>query len=285
MTAPASNEEGFRALWERGWQQGTLFDAPEFSVPTQSAAAKNVRQINNGKQVKPTARLILATHACDMVSSDELVVEALVCADYGDKPHLCSRADGKSARFFLVDPLKGMVAIAMQRILIVKQSLEYLTPLGWPSDDQRRERFKRWLARRYDRPAWPDGFQELFVSPMDQALTALETDERPVWDIVNRVCKEWRVALSLEDLPPFQVSLLMVLSQDGLSIEEAEAFGVLEERIRASLDEERVHLIAVRKGSLRQFNAEEFYGTAPLFLEPHTYQGDETIGGEPLSRV
>ena len=77
----------------------------------------------------------------------------------------------------------------------------------------------------------------------------------------------------------------MVLVRDGLTAPEADAFDLLEERLRASLDEEQVRLHEVRKTSLRHISGEDFSRTVPLYLEPLTYQGDEIVGAEPLRRV
>ena len=189
MTVPSA-KEFYRALFQRGWSQGTLFEAPTLTVPHQQITAQQPRQLNDGRVMRARERLILATHPCDVVSPDEPIVEALVCADYSNKPELCSRADGKSARFFLVDPVQGLVAVAMHRVLIAKKSLDQLTPLGWPSDETRRRRFSRWLGRRFDRPALPDNLDRLFRAVLDEALAAFQRDEPAATAAVNGVCND-----------------------------------------------------------------------------------------------
>ncbi len=275
----------YRALLTNGWSQGTLFAAPGVAVPFLERDDTGVWN-KKGKLLKDGERLVLITQPCDLLSPQEATVEALRCKLHSPNDGVYDWADGKSARIFLVDPVNGYVAYAAHKVPLRKRDLVYLQPLGWPSDQSRRQRFIHWLGHRYDRPPLPDLLHDFFEAKVNELLITLQKDDPETFRILNGTCKEWRTTVPDHEDPPFDVHLLLVLERPGLNQAEADAFQLILDQLRSLLDPEQVHLCEdVRILPREQISWPEVEATARLFLEPHTYQGEEILGAEPLGQA
>jgi hypothetical protein len=160
-----------------------------------------------------------------------------------------------------------------------------LTPERWPSSQDRFERFVRWLARRYDRPAIPDEMVKVFQEPVQKALEALDRDSPAVGAAFSRAIHEVRVNLPDHEDPPFDVQLVFLIKREGLTAEEVDSLFTAFDAIQAALDPTLVTLDPnPRIVTTEEISMAEYFATRPLFLEYLTYKGDEVEGERPLPR-
>lgn len=70
---------------------------------------------------------------------------------------------------------------------------------------------------------------------------------------------------------------------EGLSEEEADAIDDVIDEIVAIVATDQVELDETRILSAETMSVAEYFATRPIFLEYHSYQGDEGAGAEPLN--
>lgn len=279
-------------LYSRGWRQGAIFTAPSaafaHNAPTASTPTSPTTPIPLGIQhrpVKTKEHLVLVTQDCDItaVTNEEPYVEALICDTKGAS--FASKIDRNSARYFLIDPATRLVAQARYRVVLAKAALILLTPMSWPSSQDRFERFVRWLARRYDRPAIPDAMVEVFQHPIEEALVALDRASPAVGAAFSRAIHEVRVNLPEHEQPPFGLQLVFLIKHEVLTEEETDSLFTAFDAIQAALDPARVTLDPdLRIVNTEEISMAEYFATRPLFLEYLTYKGEEVVGTRPLPR-
>ncbi|HZU01279.1 MAG TPA: hypothetical protein VFA10_16535 [Ktedonobacteraceae bacterium] len=85
---------------------------------------------------------------------------------------------------------------------------------------------------------------------------------------------------------PFNLQLTLLVTKGSLSQDEIKAINLAIEAVKDGLDPNIVSLkpdvhIVTEKG----ISMAEYYATRPLFLEYHTYKGEEIEGAEPYGRV
>jgi hypothetical protein len=85
---------------------------------------------------------------------------------------------------------------------------------------------------------------------------------------------------------PFNLQLTLLVIKGSLSQDEIKAINLAIEAVKDGLDPNIVSLkpdvhIVTEKG----ISMAEYYATRPLFLEYHTYKGEEVEGAEPYGRV
>lgn len=263
-----------------------IFSAPSaaFAHNAPTSNAPNTLSVQQ-RAVKARERLVLVTQDCDITAktADEPYVEALLCDTMSEK--FASRIDRNSARYFLVDPTTRLVAHARYRVVVAKEALVSLTPTPWPGSPDRFDRFVRWLARRYDRPAIPDALVNVFQHPIEDALEALDEASPAVGAAFSRALHEVRVNLPEDEQPPFDVQLVFLIKREGLTNDEADSLFTAFDAIQSALDPSLVMLNPeLRVITLDEISMAEYYATRPLFLEYLTYKGEEVGGEKPLPR-
>jgi hypothetical protein len=164
--------------------------------------------------------LVVATQTCDLKRhvTEEPTVEFLR-AFWTSNPRITVPAAKNSIRHFLLREQiiegrsEGLVAEAAKRVFVDKKSLLLFAPEQGCSDAKREARFRKWLARRYDRPAVPDAIVLAVQKPVVEALRATAA-EAEVWTMLRGV----REVLfdTAETAAPFKVRLLFV-REDGLT--------------------------------------------------------------------
>lgn len=276
-------------LFKSSWQQGTLFSAPSarFLWNKLSEQETDERIIQHARPTKPNEKFVLISQDCDIVASEsengEPYVEALVCKL--EKQKFVRRIGSKSARWFVIDADTGLVAHAKYRTQFDKKLLTLLTPEPWPNGSNRLDEFTRWLARRYDRPSIPDILYEVFQRPIYERVMEFEQEHSDLFAAFNRVVSDVRVSRSENQAPPFDLRLTLLVRSQGLSEEEFEAIGTLEQVIRASLDSNLVNLHpGMRIVSEEEISMKEYYTSWPMYLEDYTYRGEEIEGATPHER-
>lgn len=274
-------------LYSSGWKQGVIFTAPSAAFahntppPNGSSTTLSIEQ----RAVKAKERLVLVTQDCDITAKtdDEPYVEALICDT--KSASFASKIDRNSARYFLIDPATRLVANARYRVVLDKRALVALTPEPWLSSQDRFERFVRWLARRYDRPAIPDEMVKVFQDPIQQALQALDQTSPAVGAAFSRAIHEMRVNLPEHEQPPFELQLVFLIKREGLTDEETDSLFTAFDAIQGELDPKLVTLDPnPRIVTTEEISMAEYFATRPLFLEYLTYKGEEVEGAKPLPR-
>ncbi len=277
-------------LVEVGWKQGSLFEASSLYFQYNELASPNSGSLTAPRAKKEKAdKLVLITQTCDIKSKVESRVEALICKLHKGKQDFLANADGNSIRWFLIDPRTELVAYAAYRLQVEKAILQRLTPEPWPGDATRLQRFRDWLARRYDRPALPDKMVDHFQKPLEAVLKRFNEDQPDVGLTFNRAVREIRVRQPDSDNPPFRLRLLLMLHR-GTSQDQAEAIDTAIDAVMAellnTLDSNLVVLDPQPvKATEQLISVADYFATVPLFFNYLTYQGEEIHGAEPLGRA
>jgi hypothetical protein len=216
------------------------------------------------------------------VADGEPYIEALICKP--ESQGFCDKIDGKSARYFLIDPSNKLVAKAFNRLLVQKEALDAIQPLPWPATKQRLFRFAGWLARRYDRPPFPDLLVAGFLNPLEQILEDLDRTSHGA--ALHRISREWRLTSPQTQEPPYRVQLTILLDTPTLSVEEANALESVEEAIRNAIDPSIIVLHPVIKtATMDELSVRAYVTTFPIYYEYLSYHGDEQVGALPIKRT
>jgi hypothetical protein len=277
------------ALLAADWWQGTLFHASTLCFSWHDLSldkAGNQRITKDERQVKASEKLVLISQDCDIKApvDKEPFVEALVCKRYNQK--FVERVSKTSARWFVINPAIGLVAEAKYRITLAKPVLSQFSPEPWPSSPHRLDRFIQWLARRYDRPAIPDAVVDAFQKPFEKCIADLRLEMPKIFEVFNRIVSDIRISLPPNEIPPFELHLVLLIGHDGLSKEEANAIDIVKQITLSSLDANLVHLHPdFRVLTEEEISLKEFYATRPVYLDYHTFLGEEIDGAEPHGRV
>jgi hypothetical protein len=270
-----------RRLYGAGLKQGAVLRPSDLKF-VYSALAPNGGGIETKERsVKPKERLVVASQDCDILArpEQEPYVELLICKK--EKPERCARlVEGNSSRWFLLDKDECFVAQAFQRVHIRKEALERLEPEGWSLDGEALERFARWLARRYIRPAFPDEFVEAYQDPVDAVFEGAPAE---VVGRFSSVVNEIRISKSSVQGPPYDLEFLLLTTREDLSEQEAEAVALVQDGMEAALTASPlVASVGFSFRTLYETSIAEYFASDPIYLEHLTYEGEEQpSGAEP----
>ncbi len=220
MTGPGADVG--EQLVARGWRQGVLLpaimDILSHELVPGTAPSYQVRRRDSGD-----GALVVATQTCDLKkkASKEPEVECLRAFWTGNERIIRSAATNSVQHFLLREHMaggerKGLIADASARVLVAKESLLHLIPEQGCADSDTERRFRRWLGRRYDRPAIPTSLVEAVQRPIVEALRANE-GERAILQLLNGV-REVLFAVG-NDARPYRVHLLF-MAEEGLTTSE-----------------------------------------------------------------
>lgn len=121
---------------------------------------------------------------------------------------------------------------------------------------------------------------------MEQALARLFEEAPALGVAFSRSVHELRINLPASETPPFDLHALMIVKSEGLTEDEANGIDAVTEVIRASLNQEVVLLDPdVRLLTEEMISMAEYYATRPVFLEYHTFKGEEIEGARPYERA
>jgi hypothetical protein len=269
------------------WRQGVLFSAPQVSVVWNALSDENPPNIiTKSRKPRSGEKFVIISQTCDIKAKkeDEPYVEALLCTKEKKTSYL-ARIDRNSARKFVIGPDVNLIAEAKYRVLLDKDVLSVLTPEAWYGTTERFGRFVRWLARRFDRPALPDVMVETFQVPIENILKQIDDNYPSIGIAFSQAVYEMRVNVPEHEDPPYHLNLLMMGKQDSLSIEEADAIDYVFNTILHGLDSTIIHLDPDKRFLTdEEISLAEHRATRPMFLEYHTYKGEEIEGAEPFGR-
>lgn len=284
MSSDATQLHVGKRLYQAGWRQGAILRSAPFKRAynndlVEDSESATIKQ----RKLKDQESLVIITQDCDILSKSEPHVEAFVCSQ--KPPDFCARiVEGNSSRFFLVNRDDHLVAEATKRLIIKKELLEPFEPDSWPSDDNHLDRFARWLARRYIRPAYPQVFVEAVHDPIRETV-----EDVPEGIIANfsTIVHEVRISKSSIQGPPFDVGVTLLTLRDEITEEQANAIDHVTGEIQARLEpDHRITGIELRTRTPDEMSVSEYFATHPIYLENYTDEGDEyTRGAEPLPQA
>ncbi len=299
----AKNDLGER-LYEAGWRQGVLLPALPYSVIYQvddplSKIAKQVAKQQTTIEVKqgnPWAatdfppytvgvatgitrkddHLVIASQDCDIASSlsEEPGVVAMR-AFSTENANILRFADSNSSHYFLLDHRRGLVAESSIIVLIEKPVLMGLTPEPGVFDEVIKQRFARWIAHRFNRPAFHENVVGAVVKPILDHLSQMQKENDPDLAGLDMV-KEVRLA-KIVGSPPFEVRLLFIIPESGLP-DNGIAIAHLVARMREWLNPLAARLVAWDARHLYEISVGDYLDTERIYLDHYTYRG-QTVQG------
>jgi hypothetical protein len=275
-----------RELYERGWRQGCLVPLRPVQTVYETIDPPAV------KTIEPEGRtaLVLTTQDCDLVKTGERLpfVEAIAATHDAE---LSNEVQINDTRYFVLNPVTGLVADRVYNVTIEKDALLALPPPDAPcgGDETRTRRFAKWLGLRYDRIPLPDDVVLNVQRPLADAFRKLCRPGKR-YESLNRDLREIRIIGDLSQGPPFLVSLIFVLTEEA-SIEDAslaiaavitDAGFAIEGGL---LDDEQADVqirrwVAVPPSRLP---VKVYHESIPVSLERISVRGEETIGAVPLN--
>ncbi len=219
-----------KELIQRGWGQGSLLRiAPAFKmylvaekpssvgVDTISTNPPTVRWNFQHEALDENDFFIIVSQPCDIQKSPnhEPYVEAMRVYSTNDRS-IIHEASRNSVRYFLLRRYhsdngqeEALIVDATIRLLLDKVSLLYLEPqAGIQASDKIMSRlFRRWLARRYDRPALDDDLVNAIQKPIIRAIDKLRPTD-PLHDILDSIGEV--LFLLQNETPPYKIILLFI---------------------------------------------------------------------------
>jgi len=278
MSSDATELHIGKRLYNAGWRQGSILRHPSLKFARNKLTGGNdvvlkhrSVKVNNGEC------LVLISQNCDIVADKdrEPYVEALVCTK--EDPARCEGLiELNSSRYFVVDHDDCLIARAIQRVHIEKAVLEQSAPESWPSSDEHRESFIRWLARRYIRPDHPDAFVYAFQNPVRDLFKSLRDTDTHLVAAFSRLVHEIRITKPSTDGPPFDVHVVLILRESGSTQEEADAIDSVQSAIYAEVaSDPRIQSLQFDASTLDEISAAYYLATDPINLDYYTIGGDE----------
>lgn len=269
-----------RRLYDAGFKQGAILLSSGlkfvYSMPTRDGEGIKVKE----RSVKNDERLVVASQDCDILATPdrEPYVELLICKQE-EKEFYQGIIEGNSSRRFLLDKVldedKRFVAQAIQRIHIKKEALEQLELEDWSLNGEMLERFARWLARRYVRPAFPNDFVAVYK---DRVKEVFDSTDPEVISAFSSVVSDIRISKSSTEGPPYDLVflLLTIREEEELSEEEADAIVYFQDRIESTLVESsEVNSAQCYFRSIYETTVAEYFNSDPIYLEHLTFDGEE----------
>lgn len=293
-------------LYDSGWRQGVLLPPLPWSViyrsddPLSKIARTAKRQagqvdisaatdlplhgigIASGITRKED-RLVIASQDCDIVRSlsEEPNIVAMR-AFTTENSNILKYADSNSSRYFLLDRRRGLVTESTVMVLIEKPVLLNFTPEPGAFDSATQERFARWIAHHFDRPALDDDVVGAIIKPILDNLSQMQKNGDPELEALDTV-KEVRIA-KIVGKPPFEVRLLFIIPQEGLS-DKGVALAQLVSRIRTWFNPLAARLVAWDARHLYEISVGDYLDTQQIYLEQYTYKGQIISGLLPTANI
>jgi len=294
-------------LYHSGWRQGVLLPPLPWSViyrsdePLNKIARTAAKRHTEQRDIAAVTGLplqgisiasgitrredylVIASQDCNIVRSlsEEPNIIALR-AFTTDNSNILRYADSNSTRYFLLDPNRGLVAESSMMTLIEKPVLVNFTPEKGAVDDSTQERFARWIAHHFDRPAFSDDIVGAVIKPILDNLSQMQKENDPDLDALNNV-KEVRLAKIIGG-PPFDLRLLFITSEVGLP-EGGIALARLVARMRKWFNPLAARLVAWDALHLYQISVGDYLNTQQIYLEQYTYRGQIIQGLLPTPNI
>ncbi len=294
-------------LYNSGWHQGVLLPQLPYSVvyrsddPVSKIARKANRHQTEQRDTQTIAGLpfrglriasgiarqgdylVIASQDCDLVRSlnEDPNIIAIRAFTTGNDDIL-QYADSNSTRYFLLDRNRGLVAESTFLVLIEKPVLMNFTPEPGVSDGATQERFARWIAHRFDRPAFHDDIVGAVIKPILDNLSQMHRANDPDLSALDNV-KEVRLA-KIVGKPPFEVRLLFIIPEQGLP-DNGVALARLVSRMREWFNPLAARLVAWDAHHFYEITVGDYLDTQQIYLEHYTYRGQIIQGLLPTPNI
>lgn len=270
----------------QGWSQGAIFRAEKVLL-----AWNDLEEVNSTPNAIRLATapldaddwLVVVSQTCDIVMKPEIepYVEAVVCRVEQDRTRFPTYKP--SARRFVIDERRGLVAHAELRVQLSKQLLATLTPEPWPGDEYTLRWFQDWLAWRYLRPAIDDDIVQAIQPAIREALRRIKR-RNTVHSAMNRVLMQLLLVPPSRSERPYDITLVLLLTDEvderGLSAHEDNALNELVREIRSRIDPRNVTL-QFEKRSPSMISLSAYMRTWPLYGDYLTFGGESTDAALP----
>jgi hypothetical protein len=285
------------AISEAGWEQGSLLGdvgdaflfSPNTPITVEAQAAADSLSDHN-MEIEMAVRdategqlCILITHTCDILKPPAKYprVEVLRCFVEQDKGKAIE-ADTNSARYFLVDPDKNLVADIATRTSVEKAVLLTRQPMDWPSSETRFKRFRNWLGSRYTRPVDPEEVVEVLNKPITTRVRQIRkkniNDLSDVLDLVKRIH-----VFRKNDSEPYDVTLLFFLEEEDWEQGSGEVECLFED-LREQVSTEQV-ILSYEVTTEARISLSDYLATTYFDLDSYSYEGEDEVGAEPTQDV
>jgi hypothetical protein len=272
-----------RRLLDLGWRQGAFLTARGTRyawLRRDAGGAEAPKDWSIASQEgHPDEWWVVASQDCDIAAKAEPRVELLRASWTKDKGAI-REARRNSVRKFLLrtrqlpdGKQEGLIADALIRVHVEKEALLELTPgAELPRlDASTLDRFKVWLARRYDRPAVPDPIVDAIQKPLVEAIRSLPDDD-PVSPLLGQLDE---IRFHTPDaVAPFRVSLLFIHTKGEplKPTDEAELIGWMEQVLTGN---GKVHIEATNFRDLGSIDVASYLGMTRLTLDEFSLGTDE----------
>ncbi len=305
----ADNDLGVQ-LFDAGWSQGILLPALPWSViynvydplskiaksaKNQAIADSKRRETNASTNVflhntavafgikRQSDSLVIASQDCDIVSniSEEPTIVALR-AFITDNTKILRYADGNSSHYFLLDRNRGLVAESSVMVLIEKPVLLNMVPQPGVLDLATKLKFARWVAHRFDRPAFPDDVVGAVVKPILDNLAKMQLEDDTELEVL-RLVKEVRLD-KIEGKPPFNVRLLFIIPESGMP-DNGIALDRFVARMRNWFNPLAARLVAWDALHIYEITVGDYLDTQQIYLDHYSYRGQTIHGLLPSPRL
>jgi hypothetical protein len=228
-----------------GWRQGSVLKVPfaqkswlalnisgEKSQPSTNIFASSDVWSLQQEALDIGDLLAIASQTCDIKKSSKLEPYVETLRVYWTYERGVIHEAGKnSVRRFVIQrrtnsegKVEGLIADATVRIQIEKTSLLRLRPLfNFEENDKiTSRRFRKWLAKRYDRPAIPDTLVVAVQKPFIKAIDKLHPmdDKHRILDGIREI-----LFLPYNDSAPFLIDMLFIRdeSSDAPTVSDEDA--------------------------------------------------------------
>lgn len=275
-----------QALIEKGWLQGSVCQVPNGLRVTRHVPGVAEGDCAVESVSLPTDQfLVIVSQDCD-IKGAESNVEALACMRSSDRTAL-HNGRRNSVRTFTITHDEsfgeGLLVDARRRVILSKTLLATLTPEDWPGDAARLDRFRRWLAHRFDRPAIPDEIVESFVDPANKALKTLSERRPGVMSAFSLAIEQIRIRLPSSVSPPHEVNLLLLSLVPLMEMPRASADDIVTvmDEVGKAMDPGLAFIGDYVIRGPAELSLEEYRATRPIFLDQYSFRGDEQIGPPP----
>jgi hypothetical protein len=264
--------------FQDGWRQGSVFKLPGSAVLSNRLNSTGDAIVTAAALVTNQELFVLVSQDCDIVLDREECVEALVCRL---DPTEIERARlrtiiRESAREFVLDWERGLVADAQRRVILDKQCLPFASKHEWEMTEETKRDFSNWLAWRFTRPAVEPEHVSSIQNPIKEAFQKLEKNHAQELAFFVEIVKELRIAYPA---PGEKVATMFIILKDdsNFTAEHGTAFDNVCKNLQAAvLNMERFELsIHPEEYSVVLLRAYE--ATQPFRVDYLTRFGDELV--------
>jgi hypothetical protein len=268
------------SLLAAGWRQGRLFrlEGVAFFWNEVAQVEGDTHVERRSRELKSNELVVVASQDCDILSSSEKYIEALLVRIKNkprDRGYLASLLN--SYREIVLDRELGLVADARVRLHIAKELLPKAEFDPWEMNDEVRADFVDWLAGRYDRPPVPDAVYEALSRPVRQVIERLRDEENETFLALDRSVRKIRIRLPPDGSAPLDLGLLFI-TRDALDDAGADAIEAAIEAIEIAVATNNPACnLKIETVPYGQLLLHEFDATRPIDLDYMTDQGDEVL--------